>query len=1066
MRWLILFLFIVFLFPFSSPGKAQTNSSANPPAQKKEQEQILSISSSEVMLDFVARDKKGNRVLDLKPEEIEIYEDGVRQTPGTFKLVEYENRNAASSTGEVQQKKPRIDPSRPLRLVTLVFDNLDTEARAVVRKSAMDFIDYSLNDNVLIGVFVTAQKLYLIQQFTNDRARLQAAIDKVIVRVEKPYESFSDETARQLSALAAVDGNPSALGVTDFSASSRGSFSTPLSASTDANGAPSDPSGIAIARFTLGFYRNLAVAERETQARLSIYPLIQLVREQKKLPGRKTLVYFSKGLIVPPLLVPSFQSAMSEANRANVSIYAVDARGLTTTMESAEASKELGMALRQSEEMRAGNGSVARDSMSAFETGENSIRMNKMNTLNELATNTGGFLIANTNNFKEPLKQITNDLDGHYEVFYSPVKTEMDGKYRKLSVKVLRPGIKVQSRSGYFAVKVAEVAPEFNPEGLLVEALNSEALPMAFPHRSMPIRFSADQQNTKYLLALGVPIAGLNFQTDTIAKTYETKLALLLQVKNAKGEMVQRLNTTYPLKGKYEREEDFKIGSLDFTIPLSLPSGALTVETALYNLDGKKLSAQRQTLSVAPFIDGIKTSGLTIIKRFEAIKSPPANNQNPLILPNGKIVPNLGEPLSVSAKQYIPLFLEIYSDPKNSDVVELALEFYLAGKMVSRGKPELAAADASGKISSVTSIPAQNFRSGDYEVRAIVSSGNLQIVERTNFKLIRTDGEPVVKELEVRKTPIKEINKDGSTEEIDLRGTGRLSEDLERTESTAVTGAPLVNVKAETLLEDAARNGQKMYRRLLNYTYSLKSTKRKLMRGGWIDNEEVQVLEAYPVHTHHELVLMSNNGKKVPEWLIQQQRVDSGKILEKDQTQEGAKKQSGDQTQTNVTSYITAGASGFENGKFNTLAFDPAIIVKNSEFSAPRYEKIGDLLTLAIDFKIHPEAELNAKHAYLKNFQGTIWIEDKEKIIVRIEAAPIDKETKIKSAKPGKTILFYEQQKVATGVWAPHIIRLNSGGKAAAFNGLNWDVIFEFNSFQKFTTTADEEKIIKPSHTR
>ncbi len=1051
----------VFLFCFFSfPVEAQKT------ATVPQKEQTLSINSSEVLLDFVARDKKGNRILDLKPEEIEIYEDGVKQTPNIFRAVEFENRNAATSSGEIQQKRPRIDPARPLRLVTLVFDNLDIEARAVIRNSAMDFIDYSLNDNVLIGIFVTAQKLFLIQQFTNDRAKLQAAIEKVIMKAERPAELFANETSRQLSALAAVDGNPNALGVTDFSASSRGSAAPPLSAATDAFGAPTDPAGISIARFTLGLYRSLEVAERETQARLSIYPLIQMVREQKKLPGRKTLVYFSKGLVVPASLVPAFQSAMSEANRANVSIYAVDARGLATTMESAEATKELSLALRQSEEMRAGNGPVSRDSMAAFETGENSIRLNKINTLNELATNTGGFLIANTNNLKEPLKQITNDLNGYYEVFYSPVKTEMDGNYRKLSVKVLRPGIKVQSRSGYFAVKVAEVAPEFNPEGLLTEALNSEVLPMAFPHRSLPIRFSAEQQNTKYLLALEVPIAGLNFRTDTVAKTYETKLALLLQVKNAKGEIVQRLNTTYPLQGKYEREEDLKIGSLDFTVPLVLPSGALTVETALYNLDGKKLSAQRQTLNVMPFIDGVKTSGLTIIKRFEALKTPPANNQNPFILPNGKIIPNLGEPLSLSAKQYIPLFLEIYSDPKNADVVELALEFYLDGKLVSRGKPELTAADASGKISSVTSIPAQSFRSGDYEVRAIASNGNLQVVERTNFKLIRTDGEPVTKEIAVNKVPNKEITQDESTEELDLRGTGKLTEDMVRTESSAVIGAAAVNVNAETLLEDAARNGQKMYRRLLNYTYSLKSTKRRLMRGGWIDNEEVQVLEAYPVHTHHELVMISNNGKKVPDWMIQQQREESGKILEKDQIQQETKKQAGDQAPTDVSSYVTAGASGYENGKFKTLAFDPAMIIKNSEFSAPRYEKIGDLLTLAFDFKIRPEAELNAKHAYLKNFQGTIWIEDKEKVIVRIEALPIDKETKTKSAKPGKTILFYEQQKIATGVWAPHIIRMNSGGKSAVFNGLNWDVIFEFNSFQKFNTTADEEKITKPSHSK
>ena len=1054
----LLSIVVLFCF-FSLPAMSQTA----PP--KPEKEQILRIGSSEVMLDFVARDRKGNRVLDLNPEEIEIYEDGTKQTPNTFKLIQFENRNnASSSTAEIQQKKPRIDPSRPLRLITMVFDNLDIEARATISKSAMDFVDYSLNDNVLIGVFVTAQKLFLIQQFTNDRAKLQAAIDKVVIKTDRPNEMFSNETSRQLSALSAVDGNPNALGVSDFSASSRGSSAPPLSNATDAFGAPSDPAGIAIARFTLGLYRSLEVAERETVARLSIYPLLQMIREQKKLPGRKTLVYFSRGLVVPATLVPQFQSAMSEANRANVSIYAVDARGLTTMMESAEASKELSNALRQSEEMRAGNGPIGRDSMSAFETGENSIRMNKMGTLNELATNTGGFLIANTNKLSEPLKQITNDLDGYYEVFYSPVKSEMDGKYRKFNVKVLRPGIKIQSRIGYFATKVAEVIPEFNPEGLLAEALNSEALPMAFPHRSLPIRFSADAQNTKYLLALDVPIAGLNFRTDTEAKTYETKLAVLLQVKNAKGKVVQRINTTYPLQGKYQREEDLKVGSLDFTLPLNLPSGALTVETALYNLDGKKLSAQRQTLNVAPFIDGLKTSGLTIIKRFENNKNIPANNQNPLILPNGKIVPNLGDPLSVSAKQYIPLFLEIYSDPKNSDVVELALEFYLDGKLISRGKPELAAADATGKISSVTSIPAQNFRSGDYEVRAIVSSGNLQLVERTNFKLIRTDGEPVVKELEVRKAPIKIIGTDENAEEIDLRGTGKLSEDLERTESSIVNGAPVVNAKAETLLDDAARNGQKMYRRLLNYTYQLKSTKRKLMRGGWIDNEEVQVLEAYPVHTHHELVLMSSNGKKVPEWLINQQRVDSGKILEKDQVTKDAKKQIGDEI--NVTSFITAGASGFENGKFNTLAFDPGVIVKNSEFTPPRYEKIGELLTIAMDFKIRPEAELPPKYAYLKNFHGTIWIEDKEKIILRIEAAPIDKvekDAKAKPAKAGKTILFYEQQKVATGIWAPHVIRMNSGGKAAAFNGLNWDVIFEFNSFQKFNTTADDEKITKPT---
>lgn len=1051
-----LFSIAFFLSVFAIFVEAQTPA----PGQDK----ALSISSSEVMLDFVARDKKGNRVLDLKPEEVEIYEDGVKQTMSAFKLVEHENRNANPS--DLQQKKPRLDPSRPLRLITLAFDNLDVESRAFIRQAAMDFVDYSLGDNVLIGIFVSGQRLYLLQQYTNDRTKLLAAIDKVVMKIERPAEFFGNETSRQLSALAAVDQNPTALGQVDFSASSRGAGVPALSAGADVNGVPTDPAGIAIARFTLGLYRTLEVAERETQARLSIYPLMQLAREQKKLPGRKTLVFFSKGLVVPAPLVPAFQIAMSEANRANVSIYAVDARGLTTTLESADATKELNLAIQQSENMRQSGGALSRDAMTTFETGESSIRLNKLNTLNELATNTGGFLIANTNNLKEPLKRITNDLDGYYEAFYAPVKSEMDGRFRKLTVKVLRPGIKVQSRSGYYATKVAEPAPEFNPEGLLAEALNSEALPMAFPHRSMPIRFSANEKATNYLLAFDVPIAGLNFRTDTDAKTYETKLAFLTQIKNAKGEVVQRLQTMYPLQGKYEREEDLKIGNLEFTVPCALPAGALTIETALYNLDSKKLSAQRQTLNVEAFVTGIKTSALTIIKRVEAIKNQPVNNQNPLLLPTGKIIPNLGDPIAVSAKQYIPLFLEIYSDPKSSDVVELMLEFYRDGKLVSRGKPELSASDATGKIVSVTSIPAQNFRSGDYEVRAIVSSGNLQIVERANFKLARTDGEPSIKEVEAKKAPTNPSNptnndESASAEEMDLGGMGKLTDDVVRTESVTVAGAPITDLKPEMLMDEAARNGQKMYRRLLNYTYELKSTKRRLMRGGWVENEESQVMEAYPVRTHHELVMTTSNGKKVPDWLVQQQRVDAGKVLEKEQILEET---NGDQSLPNVSSFITVGASGMEKGTFKTLAFDPAIIVKNSEFSAPRYEKIGDILTLAFDFKIRPEAELGAKHDYLKNFQGTIWIEEREKIILRIEGLPIDKETKTKSAKPGKTILFYEQQKIATGIWAPRLIRLNSGGKAAVFNGLNWDVMFEFGDFHKFNTTAEEEKITKPAN--
>ncbi len=83
MNWLKIFSVALFLCFFSFRAEAQTT----PPPPEKDQ--ILRIGSSEVMLDFVARDKKGNRVIDLKPEEIEIYEDGTKQTPTAFKLIQF-----------------------------------------------------------------------------------------------------------------------------------------------------------------------------------------------------------------------------------------------------------------------------------------------------------------------------------------------------------------------------------------------------------------------------------------------------------------------------------------------------------------------------------------------------------------------------------------------------------------------------------------------------------------------------------------------------------------------------------------------------------------------------------------------------------------------------------------------------------------------------------------------------------------------------------------------------------------------------------------------------------------
>ena len=74
---------------------------------------------------------------------------------------------------------------------------------------------------------------------------------------------------------------------------------------------------------------------------------------------------------------------------------------------------------------------------------------------NSLAVDTGGFAIRNENNFGRALDEIQRDAGTYYVVGYTPAKDTFDGKYRAISVKVARPGVKVRARRGYLALEPA-----------------------------------------------------------------------------------------------------------------------------------------------------------------------------------------------------------------------------------------------------------------------------------------------------------------------------------------------------------------------------------------------------------------------------------------------------------------------------------------------------------------------------------------------------------------------------------------------------------------------------------
>lgn len=130
----------------------------------------------------------------------------------------------------------------------------------------------------------------------------------------------------------------------------------------------------------------------------------------------------------------AFRDLFGEANRANVSFYPIDPRGLAAFDTPIGPAPPLPPAadfaqLRQRNE-----------------------------SLHTLALNTDGLALIGNNDLKKQLRRVADDLTSYYLMGYYSTNTKLDGKFRAITVRSKRPGIEVRARRGYSAATAAEVA--------------------------------------------------------------------------------------------------------------------------------------------------------------------------------------------------------------------------------------------------------------------------------------------------------------------------------------------------------------------------------------------------------------------------------------------------------------------------------------------------------------------------------------------------------------------------------------------------------------------------------
>ena len=632
-----------------------------------------------VALDLVVRDKKGRLVMDLQPGEIEVLEDGVAQKLTTFRRVE---------TVAVPPAAAPVSPAPAPRPIVLVFGRLSSNGRRLAQDAGELFARKLVDAQTLVSV-----------------VRVDGGLIPVLDRSSDPV-AVKEGVRKATGAVAGAQvlaGGPT--------------------------GTDNTYSGQQLARFS-GGAGSQDLSNAENLAMLG--SLASLVDGLAHEAGRKTLLVFCEGFTTPPGYEHLFADLKSRANRANVSFYGIDVRGLQlqTQLGSSGAALATATTLSESQRQAGGGVPVTRDQATQDDVMQSSFRSDVIETLAQLSSSTGGFLVTQTNDFARPLARIGEDLHGYYEASYTPSVPAAPGQFRRIEVRVARKDVRVQARDGYYTTPPA---PAASSPAVAFKAFAGPELPTDFDVRSRFYRFGRAGGTFDCLIKLEASLAQAGFKADAQGRL-AGKMALAGRVLRPTGEVVETFGQDVSLGGTPEQIQASRAQTLPLTRRLKLGPGNYTVELVVRDVVGDKANAQRFPLTV-PSPDGdLAISSLVVVAGTDPV-DPKSDPADPLRLGDRRIVPNLGSAILANPAGTLPIYYLVSVKPGSKQAPKATVEVARAGQVVARGASPLPAADAAGRIAGLAPIPMQKLTPGVYSVKVTVTDGESSAEETTTITI-------------------------------------------------------------------------------------------------------------------------------------------------------------------------------------------------------------------------------------------------------------------------------------------------------------------------------------------
>lgn len=704
-----------------------TPASAAAAPQAAPETPVFSVQTSGVLLDIVVRDKRGKLVRDLTAADFEVSEDGVRQAVDSFRVVNNDAPDEADAEPAAAPAAAGAPPTAPAAapaaaeaesaargpaVVAFVFDRMSADGRRMAQKTAMTFAERGYAGGDLVGVFAIDQALRTLQPFTTSLDAIRVGFLRAGTQANTAFANDRAE-ARDLSAgIARADLGLQAL---EGSAGGQGGAAAAIIAAQQASD-----------QAQLSMLRVFDQLERDQQGYATTHGLLAVVNGLKSLPGRKTIVFFSEGLAITANVQAQFRSVITSANRANVAIYTIDSAGLRVESGNKEARDELIQASqrRLAQEENSGRGTPLREALTrGVERNEDNLRLNPESGLGQLAAETGGFMVRDTNDARTEFMRITEEMRFHYVLGYSPTNDKMDGGYRAVSVKVRRPDMRIQSRKGYLALPPADyVLPVREFEAPALVALERKPRPDAFPLSVGAYSFPETARPGLAPVLVQIPGGAMTW-TDG-ANGPHADFAVLVKIRDSQGREADRLSQEYRLSVPADKLEAVRKREVLFYRETELPAGTYTAEAVAYDALSKKASVRTFPLEVAAVpAEGLRLSSLMLVSRADRLTpQEQKDGKSPLHFGEVILYPNLGVPLNRSLMPALGFYFAVYGKDL-AGARKATIEVQQGGKSVVSTVADLAAPDATGRIQHAGTLPLKALASGDYTLKVSVSDG-------------------------------------------------------------------------------------------------------------------------------------------------------------------------------------------------------------------------------------------------------------------------------------------------------------------------------------------------------